>query len=145
MEKARLHYNKAMHINKGPPSASRPIPEQLIALNALLKEKAAPYTDFAYWGPHGSRTLHKLSSSGLASGPDKQWVGQGFRGPPSIEHWSDCFEGFHTAMIMLEAASPPVLLAYRKYIESLAHLFGPVCWVVIYHAEKTSEGSDWRS
>ena len=38
-------------------------------------------------------------------------------------------------MIMLDAVSPRVMVAYAAHIEGLARLFGPACWAVIYQAE----------
>lgn len=62
-------------------------------------------------------------------------VRQEFRGPPSFEHWSACFKVYLTAVIMLGAVTPPVMVAYRDHIEGFCKLVGQSCWAVIYQSE----------
>lgn len=102
---------------------------------ALLKERSDPYTDFAYFGPYGARTLRKFFSTGLAFGPDDVLQRRKFRGPPSYEHWKACWAVFEVAMIMSKAATPAVLKVYGEFIESMHKQFGHCCWMVICQSE----------
>ena len=135
MDRMRTHYKKVTGSKKGPPPSTEPTAEQMSTLSALLKERSAPYTDFALWGPYGGRTLRKILNSGLTFGPDGALIRSEFRGPPSFEHWKACWAVYEVAMVMANAASAPVLTAYAAHIESMAKQFGPICWRVLYQTE----------
>ena len=48
-----------------PPNNRDPSAEQLAAVKSLLDTHQVPYTDFAVWGPFGSRIRKKLKFQGL--------------------------------------------------------------------------------
>jgi hypothetical protein len=58
-----------------------------------------------------------------------------FKGPPTIDHWLACWDVFTTGMIMLDACTPPVLMAYGAHIAHYARRYGPQCWALIYQVE----------
>jgi hypothetical protein len=135
MEDMRTHYKKVTLSRRGPPDGMEPTAEQMSTLCALLRETSAPYTDFALWGPNGNRTLRKILSTGLMFGPDGTLQRLSYSGPHSFEQWKICWKVYEVAMIMADAATPPVLTAYAAHVESMAKQFGPTCWAVLYQAE----------
>jgi hypothetical protein len=135
MEDMRAHYKKVTLSRRGPPDGMEPTAEQMSTLCALLRETSAPYTDFALWGPNGNRTLRKILSTGLMFAADGTLQRLSYSGPHSFEQWKICWKVYEVAMIMADAATPPVLTAYAAHVESMAKQFGPTCWAVLYQAE----------
>jgi hypothetical protein len=76
-----------------------------------------------------------MKVSGLIMSANGELIHHEFKGPPTIEHWSACWEVFMAGMIMLNACSPPYLLAYGALIAHYARRYGPQCWALIYQVE----------
>ena len=79
--------------------------------------------------------MHTLVCAGLVFGPEGQLQRQEFVGPPSIHYWKQSWGVYATAMIMLDAASPPSLDTYAAHIEELATEHGEDSWAIVYQAD----------
>ncbi len=73
------------------------------------------------------RILKKMKITGLIMVGQGEFAPHEYRGPPDYEHWLACWEVFQTAMIMLNACSPPYLLAYAAHIGHYAKRYGARC------------------
>jgi hypothetical protein len=93
------------------------------------------YVDLSIWGPHGLRILKKMKVAGLIMVGQGEFAPHEYRGPPDYEHWLACWEVYQTAMIMLDACSPPYLLAYAALIGHYNKRYGARCWALIYQME----------
>ena len=116
MDDAREHYRKMMH---GPvPQSDMPTPEQITALQVLLKENVAPAFDFGIWGPFAGRIMRALTFRCMVIGGDMSMRTQELKGPPTYEHWQASWNVCQAAMIMLGACVPPHLVAYARLIQN---------------------------
>ena len=98
--------------------------DQLSAILELVKA-SSPYVDLAIWGPHGLRTQKQMKLAGMVPGPGGTFRYVEFRGGPDNDHWKVCFMIYFTAVVMIQAVSPPWLAAYVKYIGKFAMSFRP--------------------
>ncbi len=108
---------------------------QLSALQALLQSGAAPYVDFALWGPYHVRTLKRLKCSGLqlhASGHLHQVE---MFGPPTIEDWEACFRVRLTGLLGFSALRLGTGLAFLAFLRRDAARDGASVWRLLYQAE----------
>ena len=72
----------------GPPSdESEPTATQLSALGQVLSMDVPPYVDYALWGPHGRRLLHKLTFVALVPLGDGTSQRKELPGPASFDQW----------------------------------------------------------
>jgi hypothetical protein len=117
-----------------PRPEQEPTTDQLSALADLLAHHSC-YVDLSIWGPHGMRILKKMKVAGLIMVGQGEFAPHEYRGPPDYEHWLACWEVYQTAMIMLDACSPPYLLAYAALIGHYNKRYGARCWALIYQME----------
>jgi hypothetical protein len=84
-----------------------PTAEQISAVHQLMASEAPPYVDFSIFGPHGHRTLRKLSHTALQYNPlDGSWKHKEQDGPASFDTWWKSWRVFKTTMLLLDAALP---------------------------------------
>ena len=108
-----------------------------------MMEVITPYVDKAYFGPFGGRTQIALSMVGMSWGPKSTLERQEFRGPPTIAQWCLCYGVWCSVMIMLQAATPPVLFAYARLIKHYAKTFGVASWPLIYQVDTRMRREMW--
>ena len=101
----------------------------------------APYTEFAVFGPYGRRysKLRKFEAQVFVHG---ELTTRMLRGPASFEAWKACWRVFRSCMLMLRAATPSALDAYKEGIRMLVTLY-PGAWGVIQVADETVRGEQW--
>ena len=113
-----------------------PTADQLSGLAQLIKSKAAPYTDFSIWGPHGLRALRKsVFTSYMLNASTGEWSKKESPGPPDIGAWEKEYKTFRCAMLLLEAADPERLDGYLDFIKDIHGQFGAEAWGIIYRAD----------
>ena len=131
-----------------PRPEAEPSPEQLGALRALVRAGAAPFVDFAVWGPFDRRVAKDRRSMGLVfveSAPGQPSLQpRALHGPSCFETWERHWAVFGTAMLALGAAAPGPLSRYRDGIADLHTLYGPALWGLIYRADQTMRSEQWR-
>ena len=108
--------------------------EQLTALHAVIFTYDNIYADFSVWVPNGSRLLKKKRFIGLVLNPQGKFVESELLGPPGIHAWTQCYQAFATACVMLGVLSPAILRAYNNKIQAFASEY-PSCWALIYQCE----------
>ena len=94
-----------------------------------------PYVDFAVFGPHHIRIVHKLKFVGLVMNSAGLLMRTELKGPMNFPQWDSCYQVFRTACIMLDIISPAALDAYRDHIRRYANRFREECWALIYQAD----------
>ena len=76
--------------------------KQYSGLAALFQSQAAPYVDFATFGPYGLRIEKKSRFSGLKMGSDGNLHQVEMFGPPTFAKYKECWKPFRTGCIMLD-------------------------------------------
>jgi len=109
--------------------------EQITGVSVLLDGKAILYVDLAVFGPHGQRVLRNTKLTGLQMASDGRLVKVELRGPATADDWVACMNVFATAVIGLDAISPPHVHRYIKRVKGYATRYGPLCWAVVYQTE----------
>merc|ERR1712020_699088 len=104
--------------------------------------RRAPYVCFSVWGGWGNVTFANHTFLPREWKADGTWQPARFRGPCDFESWKRCWMVFEVAMIMLGAASPGALLAYRAGVEKL-HTRWPAYWHRIAVAEALARSTQW--
>ena len=106
----------------------------------MLAEGLPPYTNFAVFGPHGSRLVTKLKLRGhqfTTDGRGNHAFGpiQIF-GPPGISYWDASWKVFQNCMFMLDAVDLGTLEAYRNKIHTLQQEYGGRdVWLLLYQTD----------
>jgi hypothetical protein len=81
-EDYRIRYGDLPAVNEEPTT------EQLGAIRQLLDGGQPPYVDFAIFGPHGRRTLRKLTHASMQyNAVDGSWKRRELDGPSSFQQW----------------------------------------------------------
>ena len=125
-----------------PPDHARPTAEHLSALAHRLSTGAAPYVDFAVFGPYGKRQA-KLMKFTAQVFIGNELVTRQLRGPANHTEWKAGWAVFRSATIMLQAASPAALDSYSRGVEELVLLF-PSSWGVVSMADETLRAERWE-
>jgi hypothetical protein len=112
-----------------------PTADQISAVAQILAADAAPYADFAIFGPHGKRLLQKLVFVSFVSLPDGTWQKREMPGPPSFEVWWQSWRVLRTTLLLLNAADPEHLDNYAEHLRALHNNYGPECWFILYTAD----------
>jgi hypothetical protein len=113
-----------------------PIGEEIFAVHQLMASGAPPYIDFAIFGPHGQRTLRKLSHTALRYNPlDGSWKRKEQDGPASFEAWWKSWRAFKTTLLLLDAVLPERLDRYAGHIVDLTVTYGHQHWWLVYRAD----------
>jgi hypothetical protein len=119
-----------------PAPDTEPTAEQISAVHQLMASSAPPYVDFSIFGPHGQRTLRKLSHTALQYNPvDGSWKRKEQDGPASFDSWWKSWRVFKTTMLLLDAALPERLDRYAEHIRDLVTTYGHPQWWLIYRAD----------
>jgi hypothetical protein len=129
------HWQKIHRTIKQPPPEIEPSQEQLGVFYMYLLTWAIPYFDFAIFGPFFNRTLCNIMRVGLTWSPDGLLIRHPFKGPPSHEYWTACWNVFGCGMEMWDMADPMTMSDYGKFILGLALEYGRACWAQIYQAD----------
>ena len=87
---------------------------QLTALQAVISQGMAPYTDFGVWGPHGNRLARKQKFTNMHLDTSGKWHSSELSGPSNLEAWRASWAVFRTACIMLKIATPATLGRYES-------------------------------
>ena len=112
-----------------------PTSDQISAVFQILAADAAPYADFAIFGPHGKRLLMKLVFINFTLQPDGSWQKKELPGPPSFELWWQSWRVYRTTLLLVDAADPEHLDNYGEYIRGLHTNYGSECWFLLYTAD----------
>jgi hypothetical protein len=113
-----------------------PTAEQISAVHQLMASVAPPYVDLSIFGPHGHRTLRKLSHTALQYNPsDGSRKRKEQDGPASFDTWWKSWRVFKTTVLLLDAALPERLDRYAEHIRDLVSTYGPTQWWLIYRAD----------
>ena len=119
-----------------PLNEHEPTPDQLAAVQQLIRADVPPYVDFSIFGPHGKRMTKKIHLVAHVYDPSSgSYQRQELPGPPNFESWWRCWSVFRCAMLLLEEAKPEPLDHYGELIRDLAHTFSTQCWFIIYQAD----------
>ena len=118
-----------------PPPDHEPTADQLSAVWYLVSARLPPYVDFGVFGPHAVRMQRKLRLAGLVMSPSGELIRSELQGPPTFALWDACWTVFGVCMIMLKAAAPAALDAYRNHISSAYQRYGEGCWALIYQCD----------
>ena len=78
----------------------------------MIRERKAPYADFAIWGKADSAKIKAAKMRGVRPMPDGSWVQVEVTGPGSLEAWRECHKVFKTAAIMLNILTPETCDGY---------------------------------
>ena len=113
-----------------------PSSDQLSAIHQLIKSNSAPYADFSIYGPHGRRTLRKLTfTSLLYNAVDGSYKRTELPGPPDFESWWKCWMVYRCALLLLDAVRTEPLELYGELIRTFVQQYGQQCWFLIYQAD----------
>jgi hypothetical protein len=118
-----------------PPADAEPTTEQLTGLNHILKSWAAPYLDFAIWGPHGHRIIRRLRLSGLQFAGDGTLRTIELNGPADLDMWLSCYRLLEVAFVMLDIADLGPLQRYKDMIVQYHKRYGAAVWHLLYQAD----------
>ena len=116
-----------------PDAAKRPSIQQLTGLRELLRCGSC-YVDFTVFVPHHDRNQKSRTWSGLVVASDGTLKTQEQKGPYDYPQWRGCCELYTTGMIMLRAAIPPTMKAYRKMMQERWEL-NVMCWALQYQCD----------
>ena len=125
-----------------PAPEEEPSGEQLSALRGVLRSDAAPYCDFAVYGPLGRRQARMLRFTAQV------WVGnelvtKQLAGPTNWNAWRSCWRVFRTAMLILKGSPPGPLDEYEECIRKLA-ADHPDQWGMVLYAEDIMRAEYWE-
>ena len=109
--------------------------DQLTAINYLITHGAAPYCDFAVWGPHGHRIEKRIRLTGQVFGSNGQLQTKEISGPPSFEVWEQCYAVMMTAFTMLDICDLGTMTRYRDKIAGYHRRYGPQVWMLLYQSD----------
>ena len=99
--------------------------EQLAAVNARLEMDVVPYADFAIFRPYGCRLLRNLRFVSQVFDPATgTYSKRELPGPPTIVEWRRSYKVWRYAMMVLGAASAPVLDRYAERVERVYRDWG---------------------
>jgi hypothetical protein len=119
-----------------PSPEMEPTTDQLAAVQQLLDGGQPPYVDFAVFGPHGRRTLRKLTHSAFQyNALHGSWKRRELDGPSSFHQWWKSWLVFRCTLMLLQAALPESLDRYAEFIRSLTERFGHDRWFLIYQGD----------
>ena len=107
---------------------------QLTALNFLLDNGMAPYTDFAIFNPHGARVERKLKFVQHYMNAEGKWRASEVPGPATLDQWKSCWDVFAVAAISLDVVAPATLARYAKRFEERCGRY-PLSWYICARAE----------
>ena len=111
-------------------------PDQLSALQQVIKAGAIPFTDFSIFGPYGQRLLRKQTfTSWQLSTATGEWQRREQPGPPDYHRWFESWKVFRTGMLLLEAADAERLDAYAEHIRGFVTQFTEEAWWIIAKAD----------
>ena len=113
-----------------PATEIEPTVEQISAIAQLVKSDMAPYADFALFGPHGRRLLHKLSYLSYTFMPDGSWQRRELPGPPSFDHWWTSFWVLRTTYLLLGLAPSEAIDNYGELIRGFSSIYGAGAWFI---------------
>ena len=122
-----------------PPNNRDPSAEQLAAVKSLLDTNQVPYTDFAVWGPFGSRIRKKLKYQGLTMNKEETEL----FGPPNLQIWKASYQVFSNCMIMWDGADLGPLIQYQERIERQHDRYGERTWALLYQADVRCRLEEW--
>jgi hypothetical protein len=126
-----------------PQEDEEPTAEQLQALNNRINVvKAAPYVDFAVWGPYGRKALRSTKFRAYFPLQDGSYMTRELPGPSNYLQWLTSWRVFSAAMIMLGAASHSALTAYERALEKLTRQW-PKAWHLITMADDKMRAEHW--
>ena len=109
--------------------------KQFSGLAALFQSQAAPYVDFATFGPYGLRIEKKSRFSGLKMGSDGNLHQVEMFGPPTFAKYKECWKPFRTGCIMLDQIDPSTLDHYLGHLEQYVMRYGAAIWPIVYQAD----------
>ena len=118
-----------------PEPCETPAPEQMSALEYLIKTGQVPYVDFSIWGPFFTRIMKRLKLVGKTLTEDGTLTTMEIFGPPTFEHWKSSYRVFVAAALMADLYDLGMMVKYRDQMEEWVRYYGHDCWLLIYQAD----------
>ena len=101
----------------------------------MIQRDVAPHVDFGIWGPNHHRLMKKLRIKGIVLATTGAVQETELAGPPTLEHWMECWQIFATAMLGFHAMTLGTTLDYAALMEEYHSRYGSVIWAVLYQAD----------
>jgi hypothetical protein len=112
-----------------------PSSHQLAALKMCMADGAAPYADFAVFGPHGLRLEKKHKLEYMVYQLDGTFKTKEIYGPPTIQAWMASYRVLECSLIMLDAVDLGILASYSRNMLACLEGYGVETWHVLYQAD----------
>ena len=85
-----------------PEPCESPAPEQMSALEYLIRTRQVPYVDFSAWGPYFTRVMKRLKLVGKTLAESGTLTTLEIFGPPTFERWKGSYCVFVAAALMAD-------------------------------------------
>lgn len=115
-----------------PSDDTEPTSFQLSALAQLFAMDLPPYVDYALWGPHGRRLLHRLTFVAMVPLGDGTSQREERAGPASFDLWWGCHRVYRAGAMLLTKVSAGPMDAYANIIRKLQAMYP---WYIVYTAD----------
>ena len=132
---AHRRYQNQFGEGKRPHEDVTPTIEQLSSLKHLIESGESPFVSFAVWKPNAQRNMKRQKFTGKLFNTRCKLVDTELAGPPTFEHFKQCYKVLQTALIMLGAVDLGNVTQYLEYLEDFHRRFGEPLYALLFQAD----------